>query len=99
MGPNRGMFSKINGPGPLKDTPIPVLNLDNFRTPTRASTSVCFDWQLGFNEITIKLLDSVCDSNKELKVIKVVPLVGASTTMLDREDKKFDIQFKRTKTN
>ena len=56
-----------------------------------------FDSQPCFNEITIKLLDSGCDSNKELEEIKVVPLVGASTTMLAREDKKFDIQSRELK--
>ena len=50
-----------------------------------------FDSQPCFNEFTIKLLDSGCDSHKELEEIKVVPLVGVSTTVLAREDKKFDI--------
>ena len=42
LGLNHGMFSKFNGPGPLssKGYPIPVSTLENFWTPTRASTSV-----------------------------------------------------------
>ena len=58
-----------------------------------------FNSQPCYNQITIKLLDSSCDSHKELEEIKVVPLVGASTTMLAREDKKFDIQSNELKTN
>ena len=54
-----------------------------------------FESQPCFNKITIKLLDSGCDSHKELVEIKVeikVPLVDASTTTLAREDKIFEIQ-------